>query len=80
MPDEFDMTIYGHDLTVELIEPRNSKRVVDVEHDDGRKWRLVVNSQGEIDAVETTWRDGQLSDLNQPDWLDDAMARLARAA
>jgi len=80
MPDELDMTLYGEDLTIELVEPRNSKRVVDVEHDDGRKWRLVVNSRGEIDEVETTWRDGQLADLDQPDWLDDVMARLARAA
>jgi hypothetical protein len=80
MPDEIEMTLYGEDLTIELVEPRNSKRVVDVEHDDGRTWRLIVNSQGDIDEVETTWRDGQLADLDQPDWLEDVMARIARAA
>jgi len=80
MSDEIDMTLYGNELTIELIEPRNSKRVVDVTHDDGRKWRLIVNSQGDIDELETTWRDGQLADLDQPDWLQDALARLARAA
>jgi len=80
MPDEIEMTLHGEELAIELVEPRNSKRVVDVEHDDGRKWRLIVNSQGDIDEVETTWCDGQLADLDQPDWLEDALARLARAA
>ena len=81
MPAEEHATeIYGESVTIELVEPRNSKRVVDVEHQDGRLWRVVVTSQGEIDQIETTKRDGELADLEQPDWLDDLFAQLARAA
>jgi hypothetical protein len=78
--ESIDMDLYGHSISISLVEPRNSKRVVDIEHEDGRRWRLVVTSQGSIDQVETTWRDGELADLDRPDWLEDALARLARAA
>lgn len=81
MSDEFDITLYGEELTVELAAFRSGgKRVVDVTHADGRKWRLVVKSTGTLDHVETTWRDGQLADLDQPDWSDDLLARMAQPA
>jgi len=33
-----------------------------------------------LDHVETTWHDGRLADLEQPDWLDDLLAQLAQPA
>jgi hypothetical protein len=28
---------------------------------------------------ETTWHDDQLADLDEPDWMDEVLARVARA-
>lgn len=81
MPDEIEMTLGGHELTIEPIKDLSGGGSrLDVEHADGRRWRVDVTSTGEIDEIVTTWQDGELQDLGEPDWLDDALARLARAA
>jgi len=36
--DEIQMDVFGNEVTVSMVEPRNSKRVVDIEHEDGQKW------------------------------------------
>ncbi|CCQ34914.1 hypothetical protein HLRTI_002323 [Halorhabdus tiamatea SARL4B] len=51
----------------------------DITADDGRKWRVDITRTGSIDLV-TTWRDGVLEDLDEPDWMTDVIARLQRAA
>ena len=51
---------------------------VDVETADGRKWRLDVNSTGGDYDVVTSWENEQLADIDEPDWLSDVLARLAR--
>jgi hypothetical protein len=79
MPKE-TIHIGGQEVTVEPVEPRPGGGArVDVEADD-RTWRVDVRRSGSIDEVVTTWRDGELEDLEQPDWLEDVLARMARAA
>jgi hypothetical protein len=81
MSDTISCTLYGEDLTIENVRPRNgSGAVLDVEHDDGRKWRCEVTGSGKIDEILTTWRDDTLADLDEPDWLEDVLAELQKAA
>lgn len=71
-------TYGGTEVEVEHIEPRpNGAARFDIEAEDGRKWRVDVGRDGEVDVV-TTWRDGVLADLEVPEWMDDVTARLAR--
>jgi len=80
MPDEIDMTLYGHHLAIELLEDRAGGGArLDITHADGRRWRLAVTATGELDHMITTWRDGKLADLDDPDWLDDLLVRLRNA-
>lgn len=52
---------------------------VDVEQIDGPRWRVDITRTGQLDAVVTTWdQEGQLADIDAPDWLDDVLARLRR--
>ena len=74
------MTILGEEITVEHRGPNGSGARIDIEHADGRKWRCLVTGTGKLDEIETTWRDGQLADLEEPDWLEDVLTQLARAA
>ncbi|MFC7200658.1 hypothetical protein [Halospeciosus flavus] len=73
------MTTYdGTEVDVEHVKPlSNGGARFDVEHPDGRRWQLDVSRTGESEIV-TSWRDGQLVDLDIPDWLDDLLAQLAR--
>lgn len=41
-----------------------------------KRWRVDVSRSGDTEIV-TTWRDGELADLDEPDWLDDLVAMLA---
>jgi hypothetical protein len=78
MPDT--MEVYTGDVvTVEHVEalPDGGARF-DVSLDDGRTWRIDVTRDGDSEIV-TTKRDGTLADLAVPEWLDDVVARLARA-
>lgn len=79
--DTHELTVYENELAVTFREMRaGGKREIDIEHEDGRKWRVVATAMGTLDHVETTWRDGQLADLDQPEWMDDLFARLAGPA
>ncbi|SDJ32463.1 hypothetical protein SAMN05216226_102136 [Halovenus aranensis] len=75
-----EVDLYGNSLTIELREMRSGgKREIDIESDDGRKWRVVATSTGSLDHIETTWRDGKLADLDEPDWMGDLFAQLSGA-
>jgi len=50
----------------------------DVTAEDGRKWRIDVTREGEVELV-TSWEDGTLADLPLPEWIDDVAARLTQA-
>ncbi|WP_436933718.1 hypothetical protein [Halovenus marina] len=78
--DSIDITLYGNDLTIEHKGPDGAGARLDVSHEDGRRWLLTVTGTGSLKEIETTWRDGQLADLDEPDWLDDALHRVARVA
>jgi len=80
MPGSETLQLYGSELELEPVEPRPGGGArIDVTHEDGRRWRVDVTSMGELDEIVTTWQDGQLADLEEPDWFDDALARIARA-
>jgi len=70
----------GNDLEIEHRGPEGAGARIDIEHEDGRKWRVIVSRSGNLKEIETTWRDGQLADLEEPDWLEDVLTQLARAA
>lgn len=79
--DDYDIRIGETKLDLDVVKPRSGGGArVDVETADGRKWRVDVTSTGDMDSIVTTWRDGELADLEEPDWLEDILARLARAA
>lgn len=79
MPEQ-ELKIGTHEIEVEPVKQLEGGGArVDIEADD-RKWRVDVTSNGEKKAILTTWRDGQLADLDEPDWLEDVLARLGRAA
>jgi len=82
MPDDtHEMHVRGEDVSLTLLgERRGGTRALDIETEDGRKWRIVVSRHGRLQDVETTWRDGELADLEEPDWLEDVLAQLARPA
>jgi len=69
----------GESVTVEHVKalPGGGGRF-DLSTEDGRKWQIDVTRDGETEIV-TTWRDGVLADLDEPEWMEDVAARLARA-
>lgn len=71
-------TYDGTEVTVEHVEalPDGGGRF-DVRAEDGRHWRIDVDRDGGTSVV-TTRRDGELADLETPDWLGDVVARLRR--
>jgi hypothetical protein len=77
MPDT--MEVYtGIEVTVEHVDTlANGGARFDITAEDGRKWRLDLTRDGQMEVV-TTWRDGTLADLDTPDWLDDVTARLVQ--
>ena len=77
--DELTLRLHGTEITITYVESRGSGACIDIEQ-GGRRWRVEVSAQGELEAIETTWRDGQLADLDQPDWLGDALARTRAVA
>jgi hypothetical protein len=80
MAQEATTTIAGHEVTITIIDQRlGGGARIDTEADDGRRWRVDVTATGELDAIVTTWQDGELRDLDRPWWLEDVIARLARA-
>lgn len=73
------MTTYdGTEVEVEHVKPLpDGGARFDVRHPDGRRWQLDVSRTGESEIV-TSWRDGDLADLEIPGWLDTLLADLAR--
>jgi len=71
------MEVYtGIEVTVEHVSTlANGGARFNVTAEDGRKWQIDLARGGEVKVV-TTWRDGVLTDLDVPDWLDDVTARL----
>jgi hypothetical protein len=66
----------GDEIEIEHLDNRPGGGArLDIEHPDGRRWRVQVTGTGKLDEVETTWRDDQLADLDEPDWMDDILAR-----
>lgn len=71
-------TYTGETVTVEHVKPlSNGGGRFDVTAEDGRKWRIDVTRDGDVDVV-TTWEDGTLADLDVPGWMDDVTGRLSR--
>jgi hypothetical protein len=70
----------GTEVAVKPIKPlANGGTRVDISAEDGPKWRLNITRAGNITVV-TTWNaDGELADVEVPDWMDDIVARLQRA-
>ena len=69
----------GTTVEVEHVKPlANGGACFDIESEDGRKWRVDLTREGDTELV-TSWRDGELADLDIPDWLDDILERLRMA-
>jgi len=77
--DTKTVTMHGMEIEVTHLEDRPGGGArLDIEVDDGRRWRVVCDGF-DIDHIEMTWRDGEPADLDRPSWLDDAIARLVPA-
>ncbi|WP_135828551.1 hypothetical protein [Halorussus halobius] len=52
---------------------------VDLDAENGPKLRLDVTKSGKYEVV-TSWNaDGELADVDEPDWVEDIVAQLQRA-
>jgi len=81
MPETQTITTYtGVDVEVEHVKPLSSGGGrFDLTAEDGRKWRVDVTKSGKVKEVVTTWRDGTLADLDEPEWIGDILSRLTAA-
>ena len=69
----------GETVTIEHLKPLSGGGArFEITTEDARKWHVDVTRDGETEIV-TSWRDGVLADLDEPEWLDDVAARLARS-
>jgi hypothetical protein len=73
--------VRGMEIETEHIEDRpGGGATLDIEHPDGRKWRVGVSEQGTVTEIVTAWdADGQVVAAEEPDWLSDALRQLAGA-
>jgi hypothetical protein len=46
----------GNEIEIEHRGPEGSGARIDVEHQDGRKWRVIVSRSGELQEIETRYR------------------------
>jgi hypothetical protein len=70
----------GQQVDVDPVKPLPGGGArVDVVDERGRKWRLDVPKTGDGVEIVTTWRDGELADLELPEWIDDVLVQLQRA-
>lgn len=68
----------GEEVNVEHIKALGDGGArFDITAEDGRKWRVDLSRDGDTEIV-TGWRDGELADLELPEWAGDVTARLAR--
>jgi len=77
MPDD-TITIGGTEIEPEHVKPLSSGGARFDFETERKRWRVDVSRSGETELV-TTWRDGELADLDEPEWLDDVVAMLATA-
>lgn len=70
-------TIDGSEAEIEHVKPLTGGGArFDITAEDGRRWRLDVTRSGNAEVV-TSWdRDGNLADVELPDWVDDILVRL----
>jgi len=73
--------VRGMELEAIHIEDRpDGGATLDIEHPDGRRWRVGVSAQGTATEVVTAWNsEGQVAAAEKPDWLADALRQLAGA-
>lgn len=68
----------GTEVEVEHVKPLSGGGArLNIEHPDGRRWLLDVTRNGSTEIV-TTWRDGDLANLEVPEWLDDTLSLAAQ--
>ena len=83
MPANPTRTVHVRGMAVEAehVEDRpGGGATLDIEHPDGRCWRVAVTSQGTVDEIVTAWdADGQAVAGDEPGWLADALRELAGA-
>ncbi|WP_135829990.1 hypothetical protein [Halorussus halobius] len=73
-------TVDGTEVTVEPIRRlSDGESRIDIESEDGRKWRLDVTRAGEFEVVASWNVAGELADVERPDWVENIVARLQRA-
>jgi len=79
--DTRTIRVRGIEIEAEHIEDRpGGGATLDIEHPDGRKWRVGVSEQGNIKEIVTAWdAAGQVVPAEEPEWLDDALRQLAGA-
>jgi hypothetical protein len=53
---------------------------MDIEADDGRRWRVDIPKTGDGTELVNSWEDGTLADLDEPDWLGQVVARIQHNA
>lgn len=52
---------------------------IELDVDDGPRWRVDVTASGTIDEVVTSWNSrDELADIDLPEWVEDVLARLHR--
>ena len=73
--------VRGMEIEAEHIEDRpGGGATLNIKHPDGRTWRVGVSGQGTVTEIVTAWEaDGQVVPAEKPEWLDDALRRLAGA-
>ena len=69
----------GEEVEVRRLGQSEDGHRLKVTHPDGRRWICEVDLDGAVD-VESTYRDGELADIDTPAWLTDELAMLARPA
>ena len=83
MPANPTRTVHvrGMEIEAEHVEDRpGGGATLNIEHPDGRRWRVAVTSQGTVDEIVTAWdADGQVTAGTEPNWLADALRQLAGA-
>lgn len=76
MQSEHVIRINGIDVTISVVATHDDGARFDISTPDDRTWCVDVDEDGELDGLVTTKVDGQLADLDTPDWLEQAVGRI----
>lgn len=80
MPQKMSIRDYaGNEVEVRQLGRSEDGHRLKVTHPDGRRWICQVSLSGEMD-VESTYLDGELADIETPDWLEDELSLIAQPA